>query len=76
MKRMWARVGYNFDMTDEEYEQFLKMTRSGTWDDAKKMIIQLISSGKAQLSGESYFPEQGCFGDDETSNVEELTFLF
>lgn len=77
MKRLWAKVGMSFEISDEEYEEFIANCRG---DNAQRMkaeetLIGWIENGIATFDGETYFPEQGCFGDDETDNVEELTFL-
>ena len=77
MKKMWARVGMSFELFDEEYEEFISNCRGDSTQRAKaeQMFIDWIQDGTAKFDGESYFPEQGCFGDDETDNVEEISFL-
>ena len=76
MKKMWARVGMSFELFDDEYEEFITNCRGNNEQRAKaeKMFIDWIQNGTAKFDGESYFPEQGCFGDDETDNVEEISF--
>lgn len=78
MKRMWARVGMSFELCDEEYEEFIANCRGDNTQRAKaeKMFIDWIQDGTAKFDGESYFPEVGCFGDDDTDNVEEIAFEF
>jgi hypothetical protein len=73
---MWARVGMTFEISDEEYEEFIANCRGDNTQRAKaeETLCLWIKKGIGQLDGETYFPEQGCFGDDETNNVEELTF--
>ena len=78
MKRLWARVGMTFEISDEEYNKFISDCRGDDAQraNAEKTFSEWIENGKGELNGESYFPEQGCFGDDSTNNVEELTFEF
>lgn len=77
MKKMWARVGMSFEISDEEYEEFIANCRGDCIQrrTAEITLINWIENGSAMLDGETYFPEQSCFGDDGTDNVEELTFL-
>jgi hypothetical protein len=77
MKRLWARVGMSFELSDEEYEEFITNCRGDNTQrlKAENTLINWIESGIAEFDGETYFPEQGCFGDDDTDNVEELSFL-
>lgn len=77
MKKMWARVGMSFEMSDEEYEEFIANCRGDNTQRAKaeETLAKWVKNGIATFDGETYFPEKGCFGDDETDNVEELTFL-
>lgn len=76
MKKMWARVGMSFEISDEEYEEFIANCRGDNTQrmKAENMFISWVENGLGELDGESYFPENGCFGDDETNNVEELVF--
>lgn len=75
MKRMWARVGIEFCFdTQEEYDDFLNIMRTNDVD-AELLLIKKLAQ-KIMLRGETYFPEQGCFGDDTTDNVEQLSFIF
>lgn len=78
MKRLWARVGMNFEISDEEYGKFISDCRGDNAQraNAEKTFVEWVENGKGELNGESYFPEQDCFGDDSTDNVEELNFLF
>ena len=78
MKILWARVGMSFEISDEEYEKFISNCRGDNVQraNAEKTFVKWVENGKGKLDGESYFPEQGCFGDDSTDNVEELTFEF
>lgn len=78
MKRMWARVGMSFELFDDEYEEFITNCRGDNTQRAKaqQMFVDWIENGIAKFDGESYFPEQGCFGDSETDNVEEIAFEF
>ena len=77
MKRMWARVGMSFELSDEEYKEFITNCRGDNIQrmKAEETLIKWIEDGIAIFDGETYFPEQGCFGDSETDNVEELSFL-
>lgn len=76
MKRMWARVGMSFEISDEEYENFIANCRGDYAQRMKadKTFVEWVQNGIGKLDGESYFPENGCFGDNETDNVEELVF--
>ena len=76
MKKLWARVGMSFEISDEEYAEFIANCRGDNAQRSKAEItfIGWIENGKGKLDGESYFPEQDCFGDDSTDNVEELSF--
>ena len=76
MKRMWARVGMSFEISDEEYEEFITNCRGDSTQrmNAEQMFINWVNNGIGKLDGESYFPENNCFGDDTTDNVEELSF--
>lgn len=76
MKRMWARVGMSFELSDEEYNEFITNCRGDHTQRmiAEKTFIGWIENGIAKFDGETYFPEQGCFGYDTTDNVEELVF--
>ena len=78
MKRMWARVGMSFNISDKEYDEFIANCNGDNTQrmTAEKTLIKWIENGVAELDGETYFPEQGCFSDDSTDNVEELTFEF
>lgn len=78
MKRLWARIGMSFEISDEEYKEFISNCKGDNVqrENAKNTLIEWVKSSKSELSGESYFPEQGCFGDDTTDNMEEeLSFL-
>lgn len=77
MKRLWARVGMSFEVSDEEYEKFINNCRGDCAQRSKAndTVFDWIKNGIGKPDGETYFPEQGCFGDDTTDNVEELDFL-
>ena len=77
MKSMWARVGMSFEISDEEYEEFITNCRGDSTQrmKAEKTFESWVRNGIGKLDGEPYFPEAGCFGDNGTHNVEELTFL-
>jgi hypothetical protein len=77
MKRLWARVGMSFEISDKEYEEFIKNCRGdcGQRNKANDTVFDWIKNGIGKPDGETYFPEQGCFGDDTTDNVEELDFF-
>lgn len=74
---MWARVGMSFELSDEEYKEFITNCRGDNTQrmKAEETLIKWIEDGIAIFDGETYFPERGCFGDSETDNVEELSFL-
>ena len=77
MKRIWARVGMSFEVDDEEYENFINDCRGNATQkqNAETTFCNWVQNGIGKLDGESYFPEQECFGDDTTDNVEEISFL-
>ena len=78
MKRIWARVGMSFELSDVEYAMFIRNCRGNREqrEIAETMLYDWVTHGIGELDGETYFPEQGNFGDDSTDNVEELNFLF
>lgn len=78
MKRMWARVGMSFEVSDDEYKNFIANCRGDNTQrrNASETFAKWVQNGIGELDGESYFPEQNCFGDDDTDNVEELSFEF
>lgn len=76
MKKMWARVGMSFEISDAEYEKFIADCRGNSVQrmNANKTFLRWIQDGIGKPDGESYFPESSCFGVDDTDNVEELIF--
>ena len=77
MKRIWARVGMSFEISDEEYEKFINDSRgdAAQKQNAETTFCNWVQNSFGKLDGESYFPEQECFGDDTTDNIEEISFL-
>lgn len=62
MKKLWGRVGMEFLLTDKEYDALDSQEISD--DDAGKIIIGAIHSGKGVVNGETYFPGKESVGDD------------
>lgn len=57
MKKLWARVGMELEVTDEEYESIQEkaMGEDYCFDEDSELAKRFISDGK--LSGESYVPD-------------------
>lgn len=60
MKKLWARIGMELEVTDEEYERIKDKARNDDYDfdEGDDLAKRFISDGK--LSGESYIPND-CF---------------
>lgn len=59
MKTIWARIGMELEVTDEEYEYIKAKADNDDYefDEDDDLAKRFVSDGK--LSGESYIPE-GC----------------
>lgn len=66
---LWARVGMSFDLTGEEYQQFMELKDS---PDINDYVISLIQKGKVRLDGTTYFPED-CNNNPENEIEMELS---
>ena len=78
MKKLWARIGMELVVTDEEYESIQEkaMGEDYCFDEDSELAKRFVSDGK--LSGESYVPDDcldewkdpgTVFSDDETRTV-------
>lgn len=77
MKTIWCRVGVELTLSDKEYKEFLDTYKTNPLEAEAMLKKFLADKEKASLDGETYFPEAGCFGRDDTNNPEEeLSFLF
>lgn len=77
-KKLWARVGMDFYMTESEYDNFIFLCKGDCAQRraAEEFVEEMIKSGKTTLNGETYFPAKGCFADEGYDNTQdELNFL-
>jgi hypothetical protein len=56
MKKMWCRVGVSINITDRNYDKFVKAYKEDKAQ-AYEMLKLLLASGYAGLDGETYFPD-------------------
>lgn len=68
---MWCRVGVSIEMTDYQYETFVKTYKTNK-SEAHNMLECLLQSDGAMLDGETYFPDLLDMGYD---NI-DMEFLF
>lgn len=57
MKTIWARIGMELEVTDEEYESIKAKADNDDYefDEDDELAKRFVSDGK--LSGESYIPD-------------------
>jgi len=68
MKKLWARVGITFRISEEEYSSF-KAAVADKNNIAKKLVMGWIAKSQVFLDGETYFPDSFCCS--ENPNNEE-----
>ena len=78
MKKMWARIGVEINLTDEEYEKFIKYANgdASERETSESLFLQFLKNKeKTHLNGESYFPDEiYCEGYDNPEY--EINFDF
>ena len=56
MKKLWCRVGVSINISDRNYDKFVKAYKEDKTE-AYKMLKLLLASGYVSLDGETYFPD-------------------
>ncbi len=55
MKKIWARIGVSFSVTDFEYEKLKERAKKGDIDLSENQARYIIENG--EVDGDSYIPE-------------------
>jgi hypothetical protein len=71
MKRLWARIGMNVDVTDEEYDVIKILLDGGLEDEARKILWELFKT-RAYMNGDSYMPGNHCDAAVDNPNEDEF----
>lgn len=65
MKKVWARVGMDIYLTDDQYSRLAK-------EDVSDVLWEAIKKGEYIVSGESYLPSRDNVGKDYDNFDDEV----